>query len=1023
VADNSVKPYRKAIILLIILYILSSGLVVSAGSAYKQQAEIADEILDVLIINSYHQGLTWSNDIASGIIETLKKGNYNIYFNTEYLDWKNYPSEENIRFLKDYFYYKYSNKDIDVIITSDDAALKFALENRDEMFSGAPVVFCGVNQEGFEQITKGYDNLTGIIEEIDPTDTIKAALMINPSLKNIYVLFDNSESGLSTGKLVIDKIKALDAGLNAIPMNQMAYEDIIKTVAGFGKDDIVLITTYYSDVNGKLSDMERISREISRYSPTPVYHLYDMGLNNGAIGGRMMSGRLQGEMAAAIAIRILKGEDPNEIPAIIRDTTVRKFDFNQLKKFNIPLSNIPEGYEVINKPISIFEAYKTEVLVTITAFFALFLIVCTLLFYSLRIRKMKKRLLENNEELTQIYEELAASDEELKQQFDELLSVKEMLAKSEERFRLASDGSNAIIWDADLTTMTYHFSDKWYELLGYEKNEINEEKGGWKSIIHPDDALLADKARNEHLEGKTEFYNAEYRMRTKSGEYIWFNVRGKVLRDKNGKNIRFAGSLIDITENKIYESKLKESYLELESAYGQLAAAQDILQKQYDEILKNQEIIKATEDRMKYLAYHDILTGLRNKLALYEDAKEFLLSGERKAAVMFIDLDQFKYINDTMGHAFGDQLLARVSERLSSLLENNCYIYRLSGDEFIIIMQDIMNREEAESFTSRILKSMRKQFIVSDITINVSLSIGIAFYPDDGSNIDELLKCADIAMYKAKEAGRKGYVVYNWYMNEAITERMNIEKHLHTALKEKQFELHYQPQLDLHSNKISGVEALLRWNNPELGWVSPLKFIKVAEDSNLIVPLGYWVLKESCAFLKKLHSYGRPDITVSVNISVRQLLQSDFAKIVVNTLKYYQLQPQFLELEITETILIESFEAIIPQLKKLREIGIRIALDDFGKGYSSLSYLKQLPISTLKIDKSFISSISDNDDRSLLRHIITIGRCLGLHVVAEGVEEKEQLDFLIQNDCHKIQGYLFSKPVPENEIIKMLFCD
>lgn len=984
-------------------------------------AEGSIEQKNVLIINSYNQGLTWSKDETAGVIDTLKKSGYNLSISMEDMDWKNYPTDENIQQLYDYFLYKYQNKAIDILIATDDAALEFVLKNRENLFSNAPVVFCGVNQNGVTRITSGYKNFTGTLEEVDPTDTIKMALNINPSLKNVYILFDNSESGVSTGEIVVDKIKSMNMNLNTIPLNNLSYDELIKYVRSFDRDSIILVTTYYSDVNGKIVEFENVSREVSKNSSVPVYHLYDLGLNNGAFGGIMMSGKLQGESAANLAIRMLEGENINNIPVLSLKTTRKVFDFQQLKRFNIALNGIPKDSEVINKPFSFFETYKTLVLSILAAFIILVSFVCILMFYIIQIKRMRKNLFDSYEELTQIYEELEASDEELKQQFDEITNVQERLSKSEERFRIAADGSNAIIWDVDMLNMRYHFSDRWYELLGYEKNEINEANDGWKTIIHPDDIINADKARNLHLEGKTPFYNCEYRMRMKNGNFIWFDVRGKVLKDNN-KNIRFAGSLIDITERKEYEKKLQESYEELESTYEELTASQEELKQQYDEILASHKKIKETEARLTYLAYYDMLTGLPNKLSLYENLnKNAFLLPKDKIALLFIDMDNFKYINDTMGHAFGDQLIIKVGERLTSLLKNNCSIYRLSGDEFIIIIQKIKGNKDAEEFASHILAGFKEEFDVLNIVLHVSLSLGIVMYPEHGKNIEELLKYADIAMYRAKEAGKNRYVVYNQKMNEVFTERVNIEKYLHTALEKNEFAIHYQPQLDLISNKVTGFEALLRWKSPELGFVSPEKFIKVAEDTHLIIPLGTWVLRNACGFLKELHKKGYTDLSVSVNISMLQLLQTDFSEMVTGNIEFFELDPHYLELEVTESILMESFENIGLKLARLSEQGFRIALDDFGKGYSSLNYLKQLPISTLKIDKSFIDNISNtSDNKTLTGHIVTIGKSLGMCVIAEGVERQEQLDYLIQHGCNKIQGYLYSKPIPEAEIINLL---
>jgi len=465
---------------------------------------------------------------------------------------------------------------------------------------------------------------------------------------------------------------------------------------------------------------------------------------------------------------------------------------------------------------------------------------------------------------------------------------------------------------------------------------------------------------------------------------------------------------------------LSDSHEELTQIYEDLAASDEETRQQYDEIFTINEKIRIGEEKLTFLAYHDSLTGLPNKLSLYDDSKFVFLPERGKVSLFFIDIDNFKYVNDTLGHAFGDQLIIKVSERLTSLLEKNCSIYRLSGDEFILIYEDIQEINVVENFATKILTSFSEEFDVLDSILYINLSFGIVMYPEHGSNLEQLLKYADIAMYRAKESGRKNYVVYDHLMNEVLTERVNIEKHLHKAMENNEFEVYYQPQLDLETNHITGIEALLRWKNPVLGNVSPLKFIKVAEDTHFIIPLGTWVLQKACAFLKRLNEIGFKDLTISVNISMLQLLQEDFCDIVEETLKKLQIEPQYLELEITETILMESFESIESPLENLCKKKVRIALDDFGKGYSSLNYLKQLPISTLKIDKSFIDNITDKSVDDLTGHIVTIGKSMGMCVIAEGVERQEQLEYLLLHECDKIQGYLYSKPIPEAELIRLL---
>lgn len=458
--------------------------------------------------------------------------------------------------------------------------------------------------------------------------------------------------------------------------------------------------------------------------------------------------------------------------------------------------------------------------------------------------------------------------------------------------------------------------------------------------------------------------------------------------------------------------KLMQNYQELAATHEELTASEEDLRQQFELVLESQK-------QLHYLAYYEQLTALPNRVSLYEHAVLRFLNGHAAGvALLFIDIDNFKLINDTLGHAVGDQVIKLMGERLKGLLGENDLIYRLGGDEFVILMAEIREQNDVQAFAEAVLAGFKEPFYVGDSILHINISFGIAVFPEHGANIDELLRCADIAMYKAKEEGGNGFVIYQPLMNETIVERMNIEKQLRTALDRDEFVLYFQPQYDLKTLRITGLEALLRWNNRELGVVSPAKFIKIAEETHLIIPLGQWVMRKACQFIRRLQERGLGDLTVSVNVSILQLLQNDFADSVFAVLEACGLKPRDLEIEITESVLMESYESIAGNLERLRRNGVRIALDDFGKGYSSLSYLAQLPITTLKIDKSFIDIITAGDgasahSKALTGQIVMLGRSMGMAVVAEGVETREQLDYLMHYQCDIIQGYLLSKPLPE----------
>ncbi len=588
-----------------------------------------------------------------------------------------------------------------------------------------------------------------------------------------------------------------------------------------------------------------------------------------------------------------------------------------------------------------------------------------------KIERDYQELCSTYEELEASHEELMASEEELRQQYESLMESQKQLRISEERYRLVSEATNDGIWE-EYGNKRF-FSDRWLEITGYTRHDM-EEMADWRDLIHPQDRKPLADVVLEHLAHKNDFYEFEYRIKTKAGKYIWIQTRGKAAFDKYGEVYRMAGSHTDITEFRAYQ------------------------------------------DKLLYMAYHDTLTGLPNRQALLDEKAANILSGSPTFFVLFMDVRNFKFINDTFGHDYGDQLIALIAERYVQLIEGKNTLYRLGGDEFAYINSESVTPGYIEQFSAKILKHFQDPFRINDSTVHVSISIGISIYPEHGKDLNELLRCATIAMHKATENGGSNYIVYNSNMNDSIVERMHMEKKLRLALENNEFKLHYQPQYDITENKIIGFEALLRWRETELGQVSPLKFIPIAEETRLIIPLGEWVIKEACTFLKKLQNQGISGVSMSVNISILQILQDNFVELIFDVLTRYELAPNCLELEITESILMESFETVIDKLTILRNKGIKIALDDFGKGYSSLNYIKQLPITTLKIDKSFIDCISQEQaKKSLTGQIIMLGENLGLNVIAEGVETKEQLQYLSENRCRIIQGYLFYKPLPEED--------
>lgn len=442
-------------------------------------------------------------------------------------------------------------------------------------------------------------------------------------------------------------------------------------------------------------------------------------------------------------------------------------------------------------------------------------------------------------------------------------------------------------------------------------------------------------------------------------------------------------------------------------------------------LIMNIEKRKIQEKKIKKLAYYDILTGLPNRTYLNETLKNELEVAKTSGiggVVFFIDVDNFKILNDTFGHGFGDEILVDIGKRFKELVGEDKFIARLGGDEFIILLKNINDRTVIDNILNEIVSSFEKPFYIEEKEFYLTISIGVTLYPKDGDNLDELLKNADTAMYRAKDSGRARYVYFEKDMNEKSFEKMQMQNKLRNAIENDELVLYYQPKVDLKNNEIIEYEALIRWISPDYGFVPPDRFISIAEESGLISKLGAWVFERACEFSKKINNNSKDNIIVSVNVSVVELMNVNYISTIKKILEKIEVNPKSIGIEITETALMESFETNEAILNELIELGIQVSLDDFGTGYSSLNYLKKIPTNILKIDKSFVDDIKNDEiDETIIKAIIEIAHKLNLEVVAEGVETEEQKDKLKEYKCDQIQGYLISKPLPEDDIFREVF--
>jgi diguanylate cyclase (GGDEF)-like protein/PAS domain S-box-containing protein len=941
-------------------------------------ANYASTYKNILIINSYHHGLSWTDDSTKAEIETIKTGySGDVKFFVEYMDWKEHPTDETLILFEEMLTYKYENLSVDLIIASDDAAFEFILKHREKLFGDVPVIFNGISESSFDELVTDEKNLTGVLEIVDIKTTLEMAQIINPDLDTFYIIYDETESGRAMGEAAAVEVHKTLTDIEVIKLSNLSIEEIVSFVASLDNKDSILMTAYYTDVHGKNINFEDMIEKVSASTSAAVFSLYDFALGKGAIGGNLLSAKLIGERSGELAIAILSGADADSLEFVRDGIHINAIDYATAVEYGIDFDLLSSDVIILNRPISVFETYRGWILSAISIMIVMGVFLVILGYYLNKNVKLKNELAEKNIEQKMLNDEIMASEEELKAQFDALNELFDELQASKEKNELILDAIKDAIIEWNIKDDIITASGSWKELIGYPSHRITNSSAIFKHVHEDDLEHIKPYFDQDFNEGIKDFVS-QIRIRTKDDIFKWFLVKGVIARDSSGSPTRIVSSYTDI------------------------------------------DAIRKMEDQIRYAAFHDEMTGFSNKKALETQVSKDLKKGINQYGIMLIDIDHFKRINDTMGHRFGDKYIKEVGSILKNHLIPESEVFRISGDEFVVYHR-MHHINELDQLSGRLIHALNNVIQVEYSNFSNSVSIGTAVYPHDGDTLESLLTRADLAMYKAKEDGRGRVVRYQSAMFEKRIWRIEREDALKTALQRGELSLVFQPQVNCLTNDIVGFEALLRWYHPILGQVPPLEFIPIAEETQLIMPIGKWVIDEALSFLSNVNRRYHKSYHMAVNVSVLQLMQDDFEIVVEEALIAKDIPTDQFVIEITESVVIQAINTVSSKLERLQKKGVRVALDDFGTGYSSLSYLKTLPVDILKIDKSFIDEmVISKSQEELVQLIIQIGRQMTMTLVAEGVESLEQLELLKDMNCDFMQGYYYSKPLNELDCMKLL---
>ncbi len=1018
---------------------------------------------NILLLHSYHQGYEWTRNIATSMEGVLSREIPDAELFIEEMDTKRLSPAQIFPQLRLFYNQKYAGRTFDVILCSDDNALDFLLTYGDELFPKVPVVFCGINNFDDGRLA-GHQNFTGVVEANDYVGTLEIALALHSNTRHVALVSDLTPSALANMQRLRAIVPRFSDRINFIELVGLNTSQLQNALTSLPAETIVLNCNFFKAAEGRYYTVAESNALISGNSKGPVYVFGDDKIKAGVIGGLVVSGEQQGEAAAALALRILQGEQVTDIPIARASPNSYMFDYQTLKRFGINRDQLPRGSRLLNEPAAVNTAQRRQLFIALTmamSFAGLALWLTTSL---LQRRRAYKALRQSKGTLKAILGSISDPMCMLDQQrrvlwanvparglYGEQLVGKKCHEILHQRSEPCPGPCPALRAFAggqvhEKQTCITDPQGRIHHLHCTANVALRDEKGAPATVlkIYRDITAMKQAQKDLHL--------AKYSIDSSITPFAMANLEGHLsyanrafldlwgydhLEDIQGRDLSFFHQNPKEVQAVIQQLGSKGSWQgEISSRRrdGSMFTAEVLAHVATDPngtpLCLTGSFVDITdklhsEREVQRQAYFDELTGLPNR-ALLADHMELAFSQARRceeyAAVLLLDLDNFKQTNDTLGHAKGDLLLQQVARRLQSTLRKCDTLARWGDDEFVLLVTGMQSELATAKVANKILDLLTEQpFELNENEIFTSASAGIALFPRDGEDGETLLKHADIAMYEAKKDGRNDFHFFSKQMQQKAMARHRLEANMRRALRLDEFYLVYQPQVNLCSGQIVGVEALVRWQSDNLGLIPPSEFIPIAEETGLICPLGEWILRTACQQAVRWQGANRSPLRLAVNLSVCQLRQPNLVEFIDKILKETGLSPQVLELEITESVFMEQKESATLILGQLQQRGIQIAIDDFGTGYSSLSYLKNVPIDRIKIAQEFVCDIpEDPDDVAIVQAIIAMTSRLGLKHIAEGVETIDQLEFLRQHGCHDMQGYYFAKPMRAEKLTDLL---